>query len=82
MIENKIVKGIPVSRYVASWTRAGGTFSKHPRKGRRAFYRWLKTLEIDGVHLTDDERQQITNYANTGKWELEISSRMFLKTTT
>lgn len=79
MLENKIVRGIHISRYVASWMKSGGTFTQSPLNGRGAFRKWLGTFRIDGVCLTEDEKQQICNYADNGKLELETSAKMFLE---
>lgn len=79
MLENKSVRGIHVSRYVASWAKAGGTLTLSARTGRSAFRNWLSTLTIDGACLTENEIQQICNYASNGKFELETSAKMFLE---
>lgn len=79
MLENKIIRGIHVSRYVASWANSGGTFTPSAQTGRFAFRKWLSTLTIDGACLTENEIQQICNYAGNGKLELETSAKMFLE---
>lgn len=71
MFENKVIKGIYISRYVASWTNAGGK--------RKGFKNWLRTLVIDGEHLTEEEIYDIYAYATNGKLELEDSAREYLK---
>lgn len=79
MFENKIVRGIHMSRYVASWIKSGGTFDWNLLDGEVEFKAWLGTLIIDGEHLTEEEKQQICNYADNGKLELETSAKMFLE---
>ena len=79
MLENKIVRGIHISRYIASWMKSGGTFDRSPWCGEIAFKAWLGTLVIDGEHLTEDEKRQICNYADNGKLELETSAKLFLR---
>lgn len=79
MFENKIIRGIHISRYIASWTKSGGTLKRNLLRGFPAFRAWLRTLEIDGDHLTKDEIRQICDYACNGKLELETSAKMFLE---
>ena len=71
--ENRKIKGIHKSRYVASWTNAGGTMEYVDE-----FREWLSTLEIDGEHLTPDEIDEIDWYGRNGKMELEHSAEDFL----
>lgn len=79
MFENKIVRGIHMSRYIASWANSGGTLKRNLLNGFPAFRVWLRTLKIDGDHLTKDEIQQICDYARNGKLELEASAKNFLE---
>lgn len=86
MFENKLVKNIHKSRYVASWVNAGGAFGHYSKKtgrfisdGGDEFQKWLGTLIIDGEHLTDEEILDICTYATNGKFELQNSARDFLK---
>lgn len=72
MFENKIIKGIHTSRYVASWTKEVGKITYK-------FRMWLMSLRIDGEPLTNDEVQYIYNYATNGKLELENSAYYFAK---
>lgn len=74
--ENAIIRGIYISRYVASWTNSGGTFTRVRQKC--SLKDWLRTLSIDGEKLTEDEIQRIWNYATNGKMELEHSAKDFL----
>ncbi len=73
MFKNEIIHGIHISRYCSSWINAGGQrFDYH-------FRTWLKSLEIDGKKLTEDEIRRIQNYAGNGKLELEDSARLYFK---
>lgn len=75
MFENKLIRNIHCSRYVASYVNAGGDMN---RVGSWRFKRWLKSLVIDGEHLTDDEVRYIYNYGTNGKLELEENASRFL----
>jgi hypothetical protein len=86
MYENEHIRGIPMSRYVASWANAGGTFkrfrnrenAKH-RRTETYFADWLRSLTINGEHLTEEEVRKIDNYATNGKFEFESLAKKFLK---
>lgn len=85
MYENKLIRGICTSRYVASWIKSGGTMKRYINKTdpkhRRIesyFADWLRTLVIDGGHLTEEEVRYIANYADNGKLELESSAKNFI----
>lgn len=69
IFENRLIRGIHKSRYCASWMRAVGV------KFNRGFKEWLKTLVIDGEHLTEDEIQEIWLFATNGKLELQESAK-------
>lgn len=72
MFENKLIEGIYVSRFVASWHDAGGgTYRK--------FKSWLSSLIINGRKLTQEEINYIAHFAYNGKLELEESARRFLR---
>ena len=75
MFENKIIEGIHISRFIASWEDAGGNC----RKDRNLFREWLETLVINGRHLTDEEIHDIYFIAGNGKLELEMSAKAFIK---
>ena len=79
--ENSIIRGIHISRYIASWVRVGGTIGRaHRHLGNScAFTDWLRTLEIDNEHLTDDEVWQIYRFATNGKLELQESAKRFIE---
>lgn len=77
MFENKIIKGIHMSRYIASWINVGGTIRRP--KNKVGFISWLETLSIDGEPLSKDEVWQIYCYATDGKLELEEHARNFLR---
>lgn len=73
MFENKLIRNIHVSRYIASWMNVGGSV------GSIGFELWLERLLIDGEHLTEDEIRYIRNFARNGKMELETNAKLFLK---
>lgn len=72
MFENRIIEGIHISRFVASWVNKGGKLNFE-------FKEWLKTLTINERKLTDEEIQDIYNFGTNGKLELEILATKFLK---
>lgn len=72
MFENKFIKGIHVSRYIASWLNVGGSIRS------LGFELWLERLLINGEHLTEDEIRYIRNFARNGKLELETNAKLFL----
>lgn len=85
--ENELINDIHISRYLASWLNAGGVIKekavldtdvrvdRHP-----TFRKWLKSLVINGRHLTDDEVRHIVNFSTCGKLELEDHARNFMET--
>ena len=73
MFENKIIEGIHVSRYIASWIKAGGEYCDS------VFRKWLESLVINGFHLTNADISYIVNYAQNGKLELEDSAKTFIE---
>ena len=84
--ENRLIKGIYVSRYIASWYNVGGTRVRYlnkteptHRRVETTFADWLRTLDINGEHLTEDEVRYITNFAENGKLELEHSAMKYLE---
>lgn len=83
--ENRIIRNMFASQYVAAWFNAGGTnrshYDKDKPKGQRIktdFTEWLRSLVIDGEHLTDEEIRFIDNFRGNGKLELEENARRFL----
>lgn len=70
--ENKIIKGIHASRYIASWAKKGGHFGRG-KCGRFDFRKWLKSLGLE-----DDEVHHIYRLADNGKLELETSADKFM----
>jgi hypothetical protein len=72
MFENKIIRDVHATRYIASWCKAGGNFSRKP-KGRFDFIVWLESLG-----LTEDEVTYIYNLATNGRLELEVSVKKFI----
>lgn len=86
--ENKLIRGIHVSRYVASWYNVGGKIyggyatKVDPITKKRIthrFHDWLRTLVIDSEHLTEEEIYYIHYYATNGKLELQESAKKFLE---
>lgn len=73
MFENKLIRNIHVSRYIASWVKVGGSVDS------LGFELWLERLLIDGEHLTEDEIMYIRNFARNGKLELETNAKLFLR---
>lgn len=71
MFENKVIRGIFISRYIASWVKVGGSL-----EGDR-FVEWLRQLVINGEHLSENEIKEIRNFATDGKLELECNARSF-----
>lgn len=71
MFENVKVKGIHATRYIMSYIRMGGNLAK--RAGRSEFENWLKSLG-----LNEDEIWSISEIAQNGKMELEMSATKFL----
>ena len=72
--ENRLIRGIHKSRYVASWTNSQG-----PIRRGGLFEGWLRMLTIDGEKLTEDEVQEIVYYATNGKLELQEHAKQFLR---
>lgn len=72
MFENKLINGIHVSRYFASWVRMCNKYQV--RWCRKDFKDWLKSLEVDGEPLNDDDINYILNFSDNGKLELEIDA--------
>lgn len=72
MFENKLIKGIHVSRYIASWRNVGGRLD-YDENGSSSFYKWLLSLG-----LTVDDAKYIKHFALNGKFELENSAGKFL----
>ena len=84
--ENKLIRGIPVSIYVASWYMAGGKtrtykikFDQIAENHAERMKDWLRTLVIGSEHLTEDEVNYIYDYARTGNSELKESAWQFLR---
>ena len=64
--------GLFKSRYIASWANAGGKFTD----GR--FKEWLLSIEFGDGHMSEDEADEICDFASGGKMEFEYSAREFL----
>ena len=85
MFNNEIIRGIFISQYIASWARKGGKFYErwyYDEKGKLTsthdFIGYLKSLVIDGEHLTDDEIYKIYSFATNGKLELEELAKDYI----
>ena len=76
MLENEIIKGIYISRYVASWCKFR---TLKINDDGVLFRKWLKNLIIDGEHLTDEEIKRIWHFASTGKLELQLDAEVFIE---
>ena len=76
MFENKMIRGIHISRYIMSWARMGGKLTS--TRGVGGFEKWLKTLVINSSKLSDEEIQDIICIADNGKLELELNAKRFL----
>lgn len=76
MFTNNTECGIHVTRFIASWVRKGGTL----RYGDdyEKFESWLRTLIVDGNHLSDQDVNHILDLAKCGKMELEYSAKKFI----
>lgn len=71
MFENKTINGIHASRYIASWTNAGGEL--YYGEEVNYFYKWLLT-----IGLTEEEAKYVKHLATNGKLELENSAEKFI----
>lgn len=76
MFENKIIKGVHATRYIASWIREGGKLG-YFGEGVDDFNKWLKSLG-----LSDEDIEDIMYLARNGRLELETSARNFMKNNT
>ena len=65
------VKGIPVTRYVASYYVGGG------KQNYDMASKWLSTLTIDNQKLTEDEIRLVADCIVNGKFELQESIKEF-----
>jgi hypothetical protein len=73
MFENKLIKGIHASRYIASWLRAGGA-PLYYGEDIVDFRKWLLSM-----NLTEDEAEHIVRLATNGKLELEGNAEKFIR---
>ncbi len=71
--DNRTIRNIHKSRYVASWMKAGGNFFH----GGELFKKWLRQLVIDGENLTEEEIKEIYQFATNGKLELQMNAMSF-----
>ena len=70
--ENKSIRGIYATRFIASWLRMGGML--YTSEDEDNFRSWLLSLG-----LNSDEIWPIMYLATTGKMELEVNAKAFLK---
>ena len=70
--ENKSIRGIYATRFIASWLRMGGVLCTVEDVDN--FRSWLLSLG-----LNSDEVWPIMYLATTGKMELEVHANAFLK---
>lgn len=75
--ENKCIEGIPMSRFIASWSNEGGSFDYHDG-GMWQFQAWLRGLTVNGRKITEDEIKMMRDMATDGKLELEILASRFM----
>lgn len=70
--ENKSIRGIYATRFIASWTKMGGMlYTEEDLDDFRSWLSWLG-LEVDDINT-------IMFLAITGKLELEVAAKAFLK---
>ena len=73
MFENKIFEDIYYSRFIASYVKIRGKIDPDE------FRAWLRSLTINGKHLTEDDIWDIYNLATSGKLELEENLIYFIR---
>lgn len=83
MFENKLFEGIYYSMFVASWIKAGGYFKKiwanEEHTIRTTLFRqWLESLCINGEPIPRKIINEICEFANNGKFELERNASRFI----
>jgi len=69
---NTTVHGYHKSRYVASWAKYVGKIDYH-------FREWLTTIPFDDGFMSDEEADEIYEFARCGKLEFERSALMYKK---
>ena len=73
MFENKVFEGIYYSRFIASYVKVRGKI--YPDE----FKDWLRSLTINGKKIPEDVIYDIYNLATSGKLELEMNLKHFIK---
>ena len=73
---NTEVHGYNKSRYVASWINQGGTIDREHYKDFRNF---LLTIPFSDGNMSEDEADDICNFATDGKMEFEDHAKKCLK---
>ena len=76
--ENRYVKGIRLSRFGASWLKAGGCRTDHA-----GFILWMMNIPFENEkgeieYISQDDAQDAYDMMTMGKFELENSIREFL----
>jgi hypothetical protein len=71
--ENKLIRDVHASRYIASWGKMGGHFGRG-LYGRFDFQEWLESMGLE-----PEEVYFIYNLATCGRMELETSARKYIK---
>jgi hypothetical protein len=76
MFENKFIESCHThySRIIASWVKAGGTFT-HPWLFSE-FAEWIRSLPVD---ITEEQIYEMYEMATNGKLEFEILARRYLE---
>lgn len=73
MLENNKVRGVHMSRYIASWMNVGGEFIGTWEDS--SFSRWLRTVGV----TNEEDIHDIFEMATCGKFELEQSARRYME---
>ena len=78
--KNSVIKGIFISQYIAAWIKTKRPIETACRceDAYGLFIGWLKSLVINGEHLTDDEVWRIYEFTQNGNLELDESAKRFL----
>lgn len=72
MFENKQIRGVYATRFIASWLREGGKLQNGGDYNE--FRRWLKSMDLNSEEVND-----IAFLAMNGRLELETDARNYLK---
>lgn len=77
--KNRMIKGIEIVRYGASWLRSGGDIDDNA-----GFILWMTNVPFKNKkgeieYISQDDAQDAYDMMRTGKFELECNAREFLK---